>query len=169
MVGASTSYAAAIFGGYRGRVIKIEQVPADDEALGKLRQELRADLTARYPEDGADSDDHLAEGIRFLLMREDGVAIGCCALQRNEASGLDGLELKRMYVVPTSRGTGAAGHLLAAVETLARELGAPQIYLETGTRQPEAIRLYERNGYQRIPLYAPYVESAMSLSYAKAM
>lgn len=156
-------------GGYRGRVIKIEQVPADDEELGKLRQELRADLTARYPDEGADTDDHLTDGIKFLLMRADGVAIGCCALQRNEASGLDGLELKRMYVVPTSRGTGVAGRLLAAAEALARELGAPQIYLETGTAQHEAIRLYERNGYLPIPLYPPYVGSPRSLSYAKAL
>ena len=158
-----------MFGGYRGCVIMIEQVPADDEELGKLRQELRADLAVRYPDEGADTDDHLTDSIKFLLMRADGVAIGCCALQRNHWSGLDGLELKRMYVVPTSRGTGAAGQLLAAAEALARELGAPQIYLETGTAQPEAIRLYERNGYLPIPLYPPYTESTFSLSYAKTL
>jgi GNAT superfamily N-acetyltransferase len=161
--------AAAISGGYRDAVIKIGQVPADDEELGKLRQELRADLAARYPDEGADTDDHLTVGITFLLMRKDDVAIGCCALQRNEASGLDGLELKRMYVVPTARGTGAASQLLAAAEALARELGAAQIYLETGTRQPEAIRLYERSGYHQIPLYPPYMESKMSVSYAKVL
>lgn len=161
--------AAAISRGYRGRVIKIEQVAADDEELGKLRQELRADLTARYPDVGADTDDHLTDSITFLLMRADDVAIGCCALQRNEASGLDGLELKRMYVVPTARGTGVAGQLLAAAEALARELGAPRIYLETGTGQPEAIRLYERSGYRPIPLYPPYDESPISLSYAKTL
>lgn len=150
-------------------MLKTEQVPADDGELGKLRQELRDDLSARYPDEGADGDDHLSEGIRFLLMRQDGVAIGCCALQRNAESGLDGLELKRMYVVPAARGTGVAGHLLAAAERLARELGAAQIYLETGIRQQEAIRLYERNGYSEIPLYPPYTESAISVSYAKAI
>jgi GNAT superfamily N-acetyltransferase len=154
---------------YRGRVIKIGQVPADDEELGKLREELRADLTARYPEDGADSDSHLSADIRFLLVHEDGAAIGCCALQPNPESGLDGLELKRMYLVPSARGTGAANLLLAAAEELARELGATQIYLETGHRQPEAIRLYERNGYTGIPLYSPYLGSARSLTYAKAI
>jgi GNAT superfamily N-acetyltransferase len=153
--------------GYRELVITIEPVPADDEELGKLRQELRADLSARYPEVGADSDDHLTGGIRFLLLRENGVATGCCALQRNDDSGLDGLELKRMYVVPTSRGTGVAGRLLAAAEALAQRLGAPRIYLETGTGQPEAIRFYERSGYTRIPLYAPYVGSPLSVSYEK--
>lgn len=150
-------------------MIKVEQVPADDEELGKLRQELHTDMTARYPDEGADTDDHLNDSIRFLLMRMHGVPIGCCALQRNESSGLDGLELKRMYVVPTSRGTGAASRLLEAAEALARELGAPQIYLETGTRQPEAIRFYERSGYREIPLYWPFVESRLSVSYAKAL
>jgi GNAT superfamily N-acetyltransferase len=153
--------------GYRGRVITIEPVPADDEELAKLREELRADISARYPGIGADSDDHLTDDIRFLLMREDGTAIGCCALQPNPDSGLDGLELKRMYVVPTSRGTGAAGRLLEAAETLARQLGSPRIYLETGTGQPEAIRFYERSGYTAIALYPPYTESRISVSYQK--
>jgi putative acetyltransferase len=150
-------------------VITIGEVPADDGELGKLRDDLRADLLIRYPEEGADTDAHLAPGIRFLLMRKDGAAIGCCALQTNAESGLDGLELKRMYVVPGSRGTGAANLLLAAAEQLARDMGASQIYLETGTGQPEAVRLYERNGYTGIPLYPPYVESVLSLSYAKAL
>ena len=153
--------------GYGDLVITIEPVPAEDEELAKLRQELRADLSARYPEVGADSDDHLTEGIRFLLMREDGAAIGCCALQQNPHSGLEGLELKRMYVVPTSRGTGAASRLLEAAEALARELGAPRVYLETGTGQPEAIRFYERSGYSAMALYPPYVGSTISLGYQK--
>lgn len=155
--------------GYGDPVITIEPVPADDEELAKLRQELRADISARYPGVGADSDDHLTEDIRFLLLREDGTAIGCCALQPNPDSGLEGLELKRMYVAPTSRGTGAASRLLEAAEALARELGAPRVYLETGTAQPEAIRFYERSGYSRIPLYPPYLESTMSVSYEKAL
>jgi GNAT superfamily N-acetyltransferase len=74
-----------------------------------------------------------------------------------------------MYVVPTARGTGAANRLLAAAEGLARDLGAPQIYLETGDAQPEAIRFYERNGYTEIPLYPPYSESTRSISYAKRL
>ncbi len=150
-------------------MITIEPVPADDEELAKLRAELRADISARYPGIGADSDDHLTQDIRFLLMREGGAAIGCCALQPNPDSGLDGLELKRMYVVPTSRGTGAASRLLDAAEALARELRAPRIYLETGTGQPEAIRFYERSGYTGIPLYPPYVGSPLSVSYEKVI
>lgn len=155
--------------GYRDLVITIEPVPADDEDLAKLRQELRADISARYPGIGADSDDHLTADIRFLLMREDGTAIGCCALQPNPDSGLDGLELKRMYVAPTSRGSGVASRLLTAAEELARDLGAPRIYLETGTGQPEAIRFYERSGYSAIALYPPYVDSPLSLAYQKVL
>lgn len=155
--------------GYLERVLKIEQVPADDEELGKLRQELRAELAAHYPDEGADGDGHLTADIRFLLVREDDVAIGCCALQHNEESGLDGMELKRMYVVPAARGAGVANRLLAAAERLARELGETQIYLETGIRQHEAIRLYERNGYREIPVYPPYTGSAISITYAKTL
>lgn len=150
-------------------MIKIEQVPAGDEELGKLRQELRAELTAHYPDEGADGDDHLTDGIRFLLMRADDAVIGCCALQRNEESGLDGLELKRMYLVPTARGTGAASRLLAAAEELARSVGAPRIYLETGDLLTAAIKFYERSGFRPIPLYPPYTESTRSITYAKVL
>jgi putative acetyltransferase len=150
-------------------MITIGPIPTDDEDLAKLRAELRADLTDRYPEQGADGDDHLTADVRFLLMRDDGAPVGCCALQPNPDSGVEGLELKRMYVVPTSRGHGTANLLLRAAEDLARSLGAAQVYLETGTRQPEAIRFYERNGYTGIPVYPPYDESTRSVCYAKRL
>ena len=66
------------------------------------------------------------------------------------------LELKRMYVAPSHRGTGVSVALLSAVEDAAAQLGAPRIVLQTGDRQPDAVRLYEKTGYRRIPIFAPY-------------
>ncbi len=154
---------------YGAPVITIDEVAADDTDLAVLRRALSDDMAARYPEQAPDGDDHLAADIRFLLSRRDGVALGCCAIQTNAGSGLDGMELKRLYVVPEARGTGAAQSLLETAEALAARLGAVQIYLETGIRQPEAIRFYERNGYSEIALYPPYVGSTLSISYAKAL
>jgi GNAT superfamily N-acetyltransferase len=65
-------------------------------------------------------------------------------------------ELKRLYVVPAFRGRGVAKALLTAVEAAAREAGRARIWLETGTAQPEAIGLYETNGYARIEDFGHY-------------
>ena len=61
-----------------------------------------------------------------------------------------------------------ADALLDAVEEAAASLGAPEVYLHTGTAQPEAIRLCERHGYVPIPLYGKYVGATQNpLCYAK--
>src|SRR5581483_6340968 len=59
-------------------------------------------------------------------------------------------EVKRMYVVEEHRGRGLSRHLLAAVESSAARAGMRRLRLETGYRQPEAIRLYETSGWTRI-------------------
>ncbi|WP_255359407.1 hypothetical protein [Frondihabitans sp. PAMC 28766] len=42
--------------------------------------------------------------------------------------------------------------------------------LQTGDRQPDAVRLYERFGYTPIPVYEPYVEAIpFSLCYEKRL
>jgi GNAT superfamily N-acetyltransferase len=131
------------------------------------------ELAGRYWEHEASWDEFQAEltsSVRFLLAREaggDGAALGCCALQENAKSGLPGLELKRMYVEPAARGSGAAKALLQAADALAQELGAPHIYLETGLRQPEAMRFYEREGFTEIPRYPPWVDEELSVTYAR--
>ncbi len=62
-------------------------------------------------------------------------------------------EIKRMYVTPSWRGRGVARRLLGALEDAARSLGLDRVRLDTGSRQPEARRLYETAGYASIPNY----------------
>ena len=60
---------------------------------------------------------------------------------------LDGeWEVKRVIVDATQRGRGLGRLLMAELEPVAREGGAPRLILQTGDRQPEAVRLYERVG-----------------------
>jgi GNAT superfamily N-acetyltransferase len=79
------------------------------------------------------------------------------------------VELKRMYVLPSHRGTGVAGSLVRAVDHAAADLGAGQVVLQTGDRQPDAVRLYERHGYQRVPLFEPYLDLSYSICCAKSL
>lgn len=83
----------------------------------------------------------------------DGVAIGCGAIKPfNDAS----MELKRMFVSPDYRRRGVAARIVHELETWAAELGYQRCVLETGKRQPEAIRLYKKCGYSIIPNYGQY-------------
>ena len=59
-------------------------------------------------------------------------------------------EIKRMFVTPEARGSGAGRELLAALEGAARELGYAVARLDTGPRQPRAELMYRRAGYRPI-------------------
>ena len=77
------------------------------------------------------------------------------------------LEIKRMYVIPEFRGKGVAKLVLAELEGWAVSLNYKFCVLETGLRQPEAIALYNKNGYQRIENYGQYAGVENSLCFAK--
>lgn len=92
-------------------------------------------------------------------------AVGHIALRRLG----DELEIKRMYIVPSHRGSGLSDRLLAAVEEAAREQGAQRIVLHTGDQQRAAIAFYQRHGYAPIPVYPPYEAVTYSLCFAKSL
>jgi len=80
-------------------------------------------------------------------------AIGCGAFKEYETTAV---EIKRMFVQPQYRGKGNAGLVLMELEKWAKELGYTSCVLETGKKQPEAIRLYQKSGYTIIPNYGQY-------------
>lgn len=70
-------------------------------------------------------------------------------------------------MVPEARGKGAASTLMDALEEAARATGAPRLILQTGDRQPDAEALYQKRGWQRIPIYWPYIAADYSRCYEK--
>lgn len=80
-------------------------------------------------------------------------AVGCGAIKQYSEQVV---EIKRMFVLPEYRGQGIAGVVLSELETWADELGFLESILETGKKQPEAIRLYQKSGYSMIPNYGQY-------------
>jgi putative acetyltransferase len=92
-------------------------------------------------------------------------AVGCGAIKAYEGSA----EVKRMYVRPENRGQGVAGLILSELENWAKELGFPACILETGKKQPSAIRLYEKNGYATIPNYGQYEGMDASVCMKKGL
>ena len=57
--------------------------------------------------------------------------------------------------------------VLAAAEQTAQALGAARVVLQTGDRQPDAVRLYEKTGYTPVPVFPPYDELPFSLCFAR--
>jgi GNAT superfamily N-acetyltransferase len=138
------------------------------EALG-LIEALNGELSRRYPEDGAthfrlDADEVAPGRGAFLIARRAGTPVGCGAVRRLEAGRA---EIKRMYVRPEARGQRVGQAVLSALEAEARALGCGRLVLETGVRQMEAIALYERAGFARIPPFGEYVHSPLSVCMAK--
>ena len=79
------------------------------------------------------------------------------------------MEVKRMYTLPEYRGKGLAAMVLSDLEKWASELAYKRCVLETGKRQPEAIKLYEKNGYQVTPNYGQYIGIENSVCFEKPL
>jgi putative acetyltransferase len=80
-------------------------------------------------------------------------AIACGAFKEYDDNTV---EIKRMYVEPTFRGKGIAQQVLAELELWAKENNCHTCVLETGKKQPEAIALYTKAGYNIIANYGQY-------------
>ncbi len=76
-------------------------------------------------------------------------------------------EVKKVYVAPAGRRRGLASQALRQVEATARSLGVDRLHLHTGSLQPEAIALYEREGWEQVPVFAPYDVLPVSVCFTK--
>lgn len=123
-----------------------------------LIDSLNAELRGVYSKPGAThfhlDPEEVADGRgTFLVVYREGTPVGCGALRLLDA---ETAELKRMYVIPTARGTGLGRRLVTALEKEARALGVRRLVLETGVRQEAALALYRATGFHPIPLYGEY-------------
>jgi len=101
-----------------------------------------------------------------VVAYEDDFPVSCGAFKEFEPGVV---EIKRMYSLPVWRGKGMASRVLSELENWAAELGHIKCILETGYKQPEAIELYKKNGYIRIPNYGQYAGIENSLCFEKEL
>lgn len=102
--------------------------------------------------------------IACLLVLDGDAPVGTASLRHLG----DLVEVKRMYLLPSTRGTGLAARLLAEIEQIAARV-TDRVVLHTGERQRAAIALYERSGYEPIDVYPPYDTVPESLCFAKRL
>lgn len=115
---------------------------------------LGAEMSARYEDESespADAAEFLPPYGVFLMVEE----VACGGLRLLEP-GIG--EIKRMYVAPAHRGQGVSRLVLRALLEHARAVRLAEVWLETGVRQPEAIALYESEGFTPIASYGYYKE-----------
>jgi GNAT superfamily N-acetyltransferase len=146
--------------------IELFRTNSDDPGFRSLVALLDAELAER---DGAEHEFfarfNKIDSIRNVVVaRWNGTAVGCGAFKPFDS---ETAEIKRMFVMPDQRGRRIAAVILDELETWAAELGFVAALLETGYGQPEAIRLYERSGYARIPNFGQYSGVASSVCFSK--
>ena len=147
-------------------MVRLIRTDSKNKDFIQLVAKLDADLGERDGEDHAfyhqfNSIDSLQNVVVAYL---NGVPVGCGAIKKQDSSCM---EVKRMYVPPKSRGMGLASKVLQELEKWTSELNYSSCVLETGKRQPEAIALYKKNGYQIIPNYGQYIGIENSICFKK--
>lgn len=95
-----------------------------------------------------------------------GIPVACGAIKEFDT---ETMEVKRMFTSDNHRGKGFATLVLTELEKWALELGYAKCILETGKRLPEAVRLYQKNGYLPIPNYGQYVAMENSVCFEKKL
>lgn len=147
-------------------MIKLIRTDPSNQDFIELVKNLDAELAIR------DGDDH-AFYAQFntmgylkhsLVAYENDTPLGCGALKEISP---DTVEIKRIYTTTQSRGKGIATIVMAELEKWAAELSYKKCILETGQNQPEAINMYHKLGYHRIPNYGQYSDVFTSLCFEK--
>lgn len=149
-------------------MLTVTRSSSDNPHFISLVKLLDADLAER---DGSEHSFYAQfnkiDRIKYVVMAfENGKPIGCGAIKEFTR---EAVEIKRMYVLREERGKGIASKILRELEEWARELSFKSCVLETGKRQPEAISLYLKNGYQRTENYGQYAGVENSLCFAKKL
>lgn len=147
-------------------MIRLERTTSDSGSFNFLIEKLDQELKMIY---GSSQDEFDQYNIMtcidtVVVAYADNLPVGCgCFKKVNKETA----ELKRMYVDTAWRGKGIGALVLGELESWAKELGYSFIILETGTIQPDAIRLYKKQGYEVIPNFEPYTGNKLSVCFNK--
>ena len=148
--------------------LELVRTTSDAPAAVELTEQLEAELVERYgPGGGASMPRRRAdEYLAFVVALADDVPAACGGVYRHDATRA---EVHRMYTRPALRGNGYGAQVLAELERAAAEAGCTEMVLETGTLNPEAVALYQRVGYARIPAFGPYTDTPHSLCFGRSL
>ena len=87
----------------------------------------------------------------YFVCEENSRIIGGGGVAPLEGGREDICELKKMYFLPEGRGRGLGRKLLTSCLDAARDFGFKNCYIETFNTMTDAMKLYEKNGFRKIP------------------
>jgi putative acetyltransferase len=90
-----------------------------------------------------------AEAVYFVFFLNEKL-VGGGGIAPLEGGAPNICELKKMYFLPEARGLGFGQKLLSACLTAAADIGFQYCYLETFNTMTDAIKLYEKNGFEKL-------------------
>ncbi len=137
---------------YRNFLIRDWQ-PHDRTLAAELIQSVLTEYGLTAEPAAADHDVFQVEdaywrtGGEFWVVEWQGRLVGTAAFYP-VSRGQQAVEIRKMYLLPESRGQGLGTFLLQTLEQVISDRGFQQIWVETASRLKEAVKLYERSGYQ---------------------
>lgn len=149
-------------------MVIIKRTNSADKDFPGLIKELDKDLRSRYGAEQEEFDKfNKIENLETVIIAySNNEPIGCGCFKKFD---IDAVEVKRMFVDPGQQRKGIGASILNELEKWAAEIGYRSIILETGTRQPEAIELYKKLGYQITPNFSPYIGNLLSICMKKEL
>lgn len=160
--------------------VTLRLVGWDDPVARRLRRRMFDEETVpRYPELRAHVeriggfevfDGDGADVLVTALAEVDGTVLGSATLRAaRQGMPADSAELVRVFVDRGARRAGVARALVRGLEDEARRRGLGRVVLHTGSRQPEAVRLYVGLGYRPIVPYPPYERDSLALCFERRL
>ncbi|WP_017659924.1 GNAT family N-acetyltransferase [Baaleninema simplex] len=137
---------------YRDFLIR-DWTPGDRDLASRVIATVLAEYGLPWEPDDTDRDSIEVErfyqntGGAFWVVERHGEIVGTAGFYPI-SRGDRAVELRKMYLHPSARGVGLGKFLLKAIETDIANWGFKQIWIETASVLAEAVRLYEKFGYQ---------------------
>lgn len=148
--------------------MKIQRTDSSNIDFKNLVKLLDADLSIRNGENHAFFDQFnkidMIKNCIVIYINETPAA--CGAFKKFDDKTV---EIKRMYTNPDFRKRGLATAIVKELETWSKEMGYEKAVLESSLEQNEALSVYEKSGYQRIPNYGQYIGVDASVCYEKTI
>ena len=141
---------------------------SENPDFSSLTGELDIELCRIYNTNPADYEEYnrITDLPTVVLAYENGLPVGCGCFKIFDQNTI---EIKRMFIQDNQRGKGIATSILKELESWARELGYSKAVLETGKGQPNAIKLYQKYGYEITENYNQYDELEISVCLKKIL
>jgi putative acetyltransferase len=138
------------------RIVSIEAVDPRTPEVTAMISELDRFMGELYPAASnhlMDMDALVQPNVRFFAAQVNGAYRACGAIK---LQGRQYAEVKRVFVMPNTRGLGLGRRIVVTLEEAARREGFSLLRLETGISQPEALALFEASGFRRCAAFGDY-------------